>query len=407
MSWSELLKNNLVIVTGDGKEYRPLWMPKSKTIEYNIAEFEFPKVVGTLVKRTEPKGRRFDLELYFQGANHVEEANAFETSCNDKRAWTLTHPYYGVITCQPTSIIIDNTSYNTSKISTTVIETITEDFPKGSVAVQDQITQTFLAVDDESAETFGNEVTPNQSDINQMKANNLSSYNSGSALVTPTLSERYFNAFTDANAAITTATQKPLEAMRKAQAVITAPARFEESVKGRMNLLTNQFNTLRTTLVNITTKNQKGIYQSQAGSIINAMCFASGTPQEADYQNANDVLDNLELLLNNYNQYLTDLDTLQSNNGGNPNSFIPNIQLQILLNSLLNFTASNLFNIAANARQERAIFCEDDTNIILLAHRFYGLDLDDVNIDNLILTNQIGLKEILNIRKGRKILYYV
>jgi hypothetical protein len=66
-----------------------------------------------------------------------------------------------------------------------------------------------------------------------------------------------------------------------------------------------------------------------------------------------------------------------------------------------------LFEIAISAQQERSILCDSDTNVILLAHRFYGLLLDDSTIQRVMDNNSIGISEILDIKKGRKILYYV
>jgi len=68
---------------------------------------------------------------------------------------------------------------------------------------------------------------------------------------------------------------------------------------------------------------------------------------------------------------------------------------------------SELFEIAISAQQERSILCDSDTNVILLAHRFYGLLIDDSTIQRVMDNNSIGLSEILDIKKGRKILYYV
>jgi hypothetical protein len=68
---------------------------------------------------------------------------------------------------------------------------------------------------------------------------------------------------------------------------------------------------------------------------------------------------------------------------------------------------SNLYSIAFAAKQEREYVLDKDSNPILLTHKFYGLDKNDVNLEKFISTNDIGLTEILNIRKGRKIVYYV
>jgi len=73
----------------------------------------------------------------------------------------------------------------------------------------------------------------------------------------------------------------------------------------------------------------------------------------------------------------------------------------------MNFTLSNLFAIALNAKQERSIVLEEDNNLVNLTHRFYGLDAADENIDEFILNNNIGISEHLLIKKGRILRYYV
>ena len=49
---------------------------------------------------------------------------------------------------------------------------------------------------------------------------------------------------------------------------------------------------------------------------------------------------------------------------------------------------------------------EADTTPINLTHRFYGLDEDDVNLNRFIETNNIGLSEILIVKKDREVVYY-
>ncbi len=46
-------------------------------------------------------------------------------------------------------------------------------------------------------------------------------------------------------------------------------------------------------------------------------------------------------------------------------------------------------------------------NVILLSHKFYGSDENDDNLQKFIDTNNIGLNELLNISKGRKVIYYI
>ena len=101
------------------------------------------------------------------------------------------------------------------------------------------------------------------------------------------------------------------------------------------------------------------------------------------------------------------LDVIQTDDSDELDSYVPDNQAMQLISSLVNFTLSNLFIIALNAKQERSIVLEADSNLINLAHRFYSLDLDDENIDELILNNNIGINEHLLVKKGRIIRYYV
>lgn len=408
MSWIEKVKNNLIIRTGDGQEFNVLWRNASRTQEYNVAQFEFPNISGTLVKRSQPKGMQYNIEIYFQGENNLDESEAFRIACNDKRHWVLIHPFFGRLNVQPTALNFDNTALNITKVTGTVIETIVEDNPKTSADPKDKIAAEKETFDETAAVSFANNVDPSVQDINQMTQNNTVAYAVGKKKVKLTVdSERYFNAFNTANAKILEATIEPLAAIRQMQVMLNMPAIFEDSVSNRLAILLDQFNLLRDTLIGITERHLKLIYEVNQGSIISSMLLAAATPQDGDYENRAVVDATIEDILGAYNTYIEDLDSLQTDNGGEPESYIPDAGSMTQLNQLMNFTISNLFNIALDSKQERSIILEDDSNPVLLAHRFYGLRPDDSTIDAIIQQNQIGINEILQVKKGRTIKYYI
>lgn len=409
MSWIDKIKANFTITTGDGKTYTPLWRNATKAVEYNVAEFEFPNLPGTLVKRGTPKGRRYNLEFYFQGENHLDQALAFEASAADSRPWRISHPMYNDITVQPLGLIFDNTAYNTSKITGQVVETITEDSPRVGFSPVDKITEDKISTDELFAESYSNNVDPSATDINSMNANTAGYYAKGSKIAKVPDSEEYFNLFNDAKTDILNATDDPLKAMQSIQAMINAPALFATDIKTRLNLLVDQFNSLRSTLINVLTPNSKRLYESNGAALVSAMAVASVNPQDKDndYGNRLRVIQIVEQVLAQYNLYITDLDELQTDNGGEPDSYIPDAGSLIALNNLMNYTFSNLFAIALDSKQERTVYLEADYNIVGLAHRFYGLDVEDKTITSLMVNNGMGLNEILQVKKGRKLIYYV
>lgn len=405
MSWIDKVQTQLVIIMGDGEPFSPFWLNATKSKEYNVTEFDFHNLPGTLVSRTTPRGVKYELELYFQGEDHLDISEGFSKSADDPRPWTISHPLYGSITVQPTSLSFDNTKYNVSKITGTVIETITEDSPKTFIDPTDKIATDKVNTDEVFAQSFATEVIPETTEINKMSANNTSLYKEGVKGIKSAIdAEEYFNKFNTANTAILNATSKPLEAIRTLQAVINYPAEFRDGVRNRVNVLLNQFNILRASISTLLKRTEKKIYENNAGTILSAIAYAAST---GEYGNRNDVISVIDTLTSTYDLYIGDLDSLESDNGGKVGSYIADPDSLIALNSLINYTISNLFNIALNSKQERSILCEDDTNVILLAHRFYGLKADDSTIEEIINNNAIGLNELLQIQKGRKIVYYV
>jgi prophage DNA circulation protein len=404
MSWLEKVKTELVIKAGDGVEYRPDWLNANKGKEFNVTEFDFPNVNGTLVYRTTPKGSRYNLELYFQGENHLDVASNFMLSANDRRAWTLTHPYYGRLLVQPTSISIDNSVSNISKITCPVIETITDIFPKGSQDALADIQNSALNTNDSFARSFA-QITPTPTTINLLNLNVLRAYKNMLKATVDGMINNVVNAFNEAVSFIAEAATEPIEAMQKTQALLVMPASFALSAQQRFQVLTVQYNGQRNDLPNIVKKEEKKAYESNVAATLTAISLTAATPLENDFAYQIDALSAVDLLLDSFNQYVTDLDLLSTNNNNSPTSYIPDYESLKNLSQLVNFTASNLFNIALNGKQERSFLLEEDSNWCLLTHRLYGLT--DENLDTLIRNNNAGLKEALEVQKGRQIKYYV
>lgn len=408
MSWKDNIEQVFRITTGDGKVFTPLWRNPVKSVEYNIAEFEFVNIEGALVNRRKPKARRFDLEFYFDGENHIEDGIDFENSAKDSRPWNIFHPIYGELIVQPTGLNFDNRNVNLTAITGTVIETITDEIPKNTINQVEKIHEDSEIVSDNLNNSYANNVSPDSTDVVEMQSKTASSYNETKKKIkSPLDSEEYFNKFNTANAAVLNATAFPLEAIREMNAMISAPSLFADSVKNRIEMLTTSFNLLRAKIENITDRKKKILFEANAATTINAMLLSAASPLAGDYDNKPAVIAVIDSILNPYNQFLQDLDFLQSNNYGNVDSYIPDFTGLYSLNSLVNFTTSSLLAIALDSKQERTIFLEEDSNAILLAHRFYGLLPDDSTIDAFMAQNNIKLSELLLIKKGRKILYYI
>ncbi len=405
MSWVEKIQRDLTITLGDGAVFSPNWINAIKNKEYNVTEFNFPEVSGSLVVRKKPKGRRYKLELFFQGDANLDISKTFENSADDERPWVVSHPYYDRIVVQPLSINFDNRGHNVTKITANVIETIEDENPKTVENPTDKIVNDVENLQPILSNAYVKDVIPETRDINFMDSANDIYFSEGSKIASNTDDfETYFNAFNNASGAIVNATSEPFSAIQQLQSVINAPALFATGVKTRTVNLITQFERLINSIANITDYSLKKGFENNGTAFVGALLTASVT--NTDYSNRNDVLEVIDLISNTYDNFLLNLDIIQDDNSSAPGSFVPDFDSQNGLNDLVNFTISRLFEIAIEQRQQRSIFLDQDISVVEITHRLLGLDVNDENIDEIINVNNIGLNELLLIKKEREIIYF-
>lgn len=409
MSWLDKVKDKFIITCGDGVRFEPTWLNAVKEKEFNIARFTFPGVEGELVKRSERLARTYAIEIYFQGAEHLTTASNFDLSSDDKRPWTINHPYYGNLYVQPLGLAFDNTQHNVTKITGTVVETIQEDNPQAVVDYSEAILQSKVFMDS-MCSGFYEDVVLKTEDTVSLGETTYNFYTKGRSIIKDTADEeKYTNYYNDAYTAIVDLTQESVDVMRKIQAFINAPFLFNQTVAERQNMMVSQFEVLVASAAGIVDNavTAKQNLELIAGTLIGAMAAIVTAAKDTDFTNRNEVLQFIDTLGETYAAFLEMMDVIQSSSGGVFGSFIPNGTIGFLLQSLVNFTMANTFNLIHNARQERIVYTDEDSNPILLTHRYYGLNADDSVLDAFIKLNNIGLSEMLFIRKGRKIIYYI
>lgn len=401
MSWVSKSTDTMVITCGDGVRFSPLYVRLDKQRDYNLSEFNFPNLQGTFVDRRLQKGRRFSLEIIFQGENNLDQSNAFDTSANDPRPWTIEHPLYGLLTVQPISLTFDDREYNITTVTGSVVET---NELAGLSAVISPIDQVDI-IQEQAFNSGAIAFEQKPANASAMQRNNLAYFNSGRQIVPIQGAEEYTNLFSSANAAVQNVTTNASTAISQSQALLLAPARFNVNIQTRLDSLINQLDVLFGNLNLINSVDDKVLLELSAGGLMAAMCVAASNPLQGNYTSVNSVFDVIEILVNEYNIIIEQIDALQTDNNGDTDSYIPDFDFISAITYLVDFTISNLFVIALSASQERTIFLQFDTNIIELAHTYYG-DLDN-GIDLVMQANNYGLNAILNINAGTPFTYYV
>jgi hypothetical protein len=406
MSWEDKIEKKLTITTGDGKIFDVIWINATQSIEWHGSEFSFLEVDGTYARKKKVLGRKFPLEFYFQGPNHLDEFKRFSKSCGDTRPCVIEHPLYDVITAQIFSLNVDNTTMNYSKVTATAIETITDENPITVIDPVDSIDQKKVSLDLFSEAELSE--PPSLSDVNTLNLTNEQSYKQGVKIITiPEEAQDYFNALSTASNYVNTITASPILAMRATISLLTLPSKFTANVKSRVGTLASQFVNLRRTIIGLSTVPSKQLYEIQGSALISSMCLAASTPLSGDYKNSTSALNIVDSILSNYKLFLDDIDSLQDTNGSDPIFFIPGFDLMSQLNDLINLTVSSLIDIALSGRQERSLILTEDNNLIKLTHLLYSLDPSDANMVELMENNNLTWRQMLGIDKGTKIIYYI
>ncbi len=403
MSWKDRLENiTFTITTGDGKVFTPLWKNGEKGKDFNITKYDFINLDGSLIDRKKPQSNKYPLVFWFQGDDNIEQANAFEDSADDNRLWTVEHPFYGTIKGQPTNLKRNDTSYNVTEVTVDFWESIDGEFPESEISIQDNVRAKVDSVNALSADFIVENSAPSTADINLVK--------DGVILTGSKFSPDTEN-FNDFQNLVTKAVKNSdklvtdtLTAFQDVQSVIVAPAGFNTSVLSRINSFVEAYEVLKDTISNLYSKFN---FESQAATLISAMCQACVNPLDDDFVTRSDIEEINDILISTYDDYLATLDENQVEIYDLDNSWTPTVQIQLELVDLVFFTSKSLFSLSFNARQERTVELKEDSNLIVLTHRYMGGLDDEEKLETFKRINNIKNDELFKVRQGRTIRYFV
>ena len=403
MSWQERLDNiDFEIKTGDGKTFKPLWKSGEKSKEFNITKYDFINLKGSLIERKKPQSNIYPLVFFFQGENNIEQSDDFENSANDNRLWTVEHPFYGTIKGQPVNLSRKDTSYNVTEISVDFWESIDGDFPISSISITDETRAKVESVNELATVHLVENAKPESTDINISKDN----VNQTSAKFTPD-----DNSYTDyvniVNKALNNADKLVTDtesAFGDILEVLTAPAKFDNSVSSRIDSYKESYRIIKNSIDSLYSKYD---FESQGAALLAGICLSAVTPQDGNYITRSDIEIVNKTLIESFDDYLKTLDDSQVEIYDIEDTWTPTIQIQLALADLVFFTSNFLFQLSFNARQERQIELTEDTNLIVLTHKYLGLDNDDANIEIFRRINNIKNDELFKVSKGRTIKYFL
>lgn len=423
MNWIEQLNNvEVAITTGDGQVYRPLWKEAKRSRNYNTAAYNFIGVAGTLIDRKLPEGNQYDLSIIFQGDTHLDVAQRFQNSADDPRAWVITHPYWGDITVQPMSLEEDKSVLNNTIFKVKVWETISSIYPIQTQYSNDRVVELAAEVSELAAESLANDIPTIDSQLRTtlLKIMDVINKIAAAGAVIGAKLAKFKQMVAKAKRLISDATQLAVNVFRAVINTINFAVQVVQSVKDRIAILKELKNKLTSILFKKKTKNNVLVYEGVTSGLVALIASSAMTPNTygettpegelittSDYIMRNDVIEAVDSVRSEYEDYLINLDESQALRSDIVGTFTPSTEINQSLNSCIMEALCNIYDYAFSAKQERVIYLEKDSNPIIQAHRFYGLDILDKTLQFFIDSNSIRNGELIQLRKGRKLLYYV
>lgn len=386
-----------------------------RTVDKKTTGFEFPDADGTYVQDLGRSGRRYPLRVIVWGDDYDQEAEAFESALLERGTGKLEHPIYGTVDVVPFGTIIRRddlkTAANQAVIEVVFWETIGLIYPAAQTDPTSAVLSSVEKYNAAASEEF-NQVTSLDSAIEQATFKNsyqtlLDSASSGLQDIADVEDDvrQQFDAIVDSiNQGIDILIAEPLTLAFQTTQLIQAPARALANIEARLDAYGN----LASSIIsgdgavispgndsrNSNEFHTNDLYASTyvTGSVVSVVNNQFVTKTEA-LQAAEAILTQLEDVTNwrddNY-QSLGEVDA-----GGSYQ------QLQ----EAVALTAGFLVEISFSLKQERRIVLDRARTIIDLAAELYG-SVDD-QLDFLINSNNLSGSEILELPRGREIVYYV
>ena len=302
----------------------------------------------------------------------------------------------------------DSTGINITRVTGEFIETILDTFPQVSLNPKE-----FINIKASSTIEKSNVNTSNKLEVDSKlkkllnKLTNLI-YDANNTITNiQEEAGEYMNIFNNALAQIETIQSNLDSAIRTISNVVYYPSRFVASLKLKLEGFQESFNKLEEIFKQPINTNNKNTYEFFGTAIISSAVSTIAVSEESDFETTKDVINTIDIILTLQNSFITKLDDLQNDTIGDEDAYIPDYDSLNEMNILVNFAIANLLDIATKSKQERTFYLEEDSNALLLTHRLYGLDEDDENLVKFMNQNNIILNEIIQIKKGRKIVYFV
>ena len=443
MSW----KNRIIqaiYTSPSGEEFVGQFEDVSKTISKKTTPFDFPDVDGTFVQDLGKKGRRYPLRWVFWGENYDAEAERFDNALEEKGAGQLQHPFYpGVFDVVPVGDItrVDalKTAGNQAVYNITFWETIEIVFPVSELSAKNAIN---IKIDDfagvitsdgtvssvgaapeyfdDSLSVVSSTETVNFVDAAKAALRKVKAAMAKIAATSADIQRQFTDAFDLIDNAIDTLVGAPTLLAAQLIEFTRLPSQAAASIGAKLDSYTTLIssftggpsNQFEPSSLDSVPGNNFAINDLLASSSVISM-IESTVSDEANFSTRTGTIEAIESMQAAFDQYVawsdTNRDALVAGGSANrkpgTNDLIDTGESYQSLQDALAIASGRLTEIVFTALQERSVTLDRNRSLLDFAGEFYGEI--DTKIDFIIESNKLTGSEILELPKGRKMLYYV
>lgn len=393
----------------------------SKEIDKRAAVFQFPGIDGSYLQDNGQSERRFPLRCIFTGPDCDSEAEAFEALLLERGSGKLDHPLYGKKDVVPYGTITRRddlvNAANQSVIEVTFWSTLGAIYPSSGFSAKGELVSKLGNASSKVSRTF-NKTMNLQTEARRAAAKlsirealrNIQGPMLRIAAVTDSINREFRRLVSEINFGLDVLIGTPLLLARKILDLVTAPARALAGIQARLESYADLLDrmTTRSSVSNpiadqsvIPALRVRRANEYQIASLV-AFASVQGsvtsvtentfTAKPQALAAAEAIIAQAETLTTWSDQRNADL--LQIDEGEGYQA----------LQEVIALAVGFLVEISFSLVPERAIVLDRPRNIVELAAEIYG-SIDD-RLDFLISTNKLTGSGIIEIPRGRRILYY-
>lgn len=394
----------------------------SRELDLRGTAYDFPDADGTYVQRMRNSGRRYPLRMFFWGNDYDLQAAAFEALLLEPGIGRLTHPAYGVVDVVPFGALTRRddlvSEANQAILEVTFWETTGLIYPTAqgdpSAAVSASIEAYNVSAADELLDSLG---LGTAAERVSFRNEFMSLYGTATATLDDVvgtvgaISSQYNAISTSIETGIDSLVRTPATLARQLTLLLQSPGRVQTSIAQRLGAFGSLLSAVTALLPGSRSNDSRQANTFHARDLY-ASTYVTGSVVSVvntRFETKTDAVAAADVILGQLDQLVAWRDEgfallVEADPAVSVSTADTGAAYQAVLESVA-LAAGFLVEISFTLKQERRIVLGSARTVIDLAAELYGAV--DSELDFLIETNALTGSEILELPRGREIVYYV